>query len=407
MSRARPPAITVVGGGLAGLVAAVEAAEAGVAVRLLESRAHLGGRATSTPGPFVANLGPHALYTGTELWDWLRRRDLHAPAVTPRSTALTMRWQGRLRRVPPRALLPALRLGRADAPVDRSLRDWATDRWGPDTAAAVAGLAGPLTFDHDPGRLSAAFVVERIRRILLRPRVAARYLPGGWSALVGRVADHARTVGVAIETGAPVAPTDLSDLARRGPVVVAVEPGAARRLLGPDATDGRDGEPFERRRVALLDVGLVRTGRDPYLVVDLDQAVFATRTTAVVRDLAPEGCDLVQLSVGMAPGESLDEAEGRLEAVLDLATPGWRDRQRWRRRSGVWEATGAADLPGTSWWDRAPVDRGDGLWVAGDWVAARGHLAEVGVASAVAAAGAALTAVRPPAGLASVGRPAG
>ena len=115
----------------------------------------------------------------------------------------------------------------------------------------------------------------------------------------------------------------------------------------------------------------------------------------------------MQLSVGMAPGESLDDAEGRLETVLDLAMPGWRDRERWRRRSGVWEATGAVDLPGTTWRDRAPVDRGDGLWLAGDWVAARGHLAEVGVVSAVAAAGAALTAVRPPAGLASVGRPAG
>ena len=386
MHPSRPPVVTVVGGGLAGLVAAVECAEAGAPVRLLEAHAHLGGRATSTPGPFVANLGPHALYTGTELWDWLRRRDLHGPAPMPRSLRIVLRWRGSVRRVPPRALLPLLRLGGVDAPVDRDLRGWLTERSGPDTAAVAAGLAGPLTFDHDPGRLSAAFVVERIQRILLTPRPTARYVAGGWSALVARVADHARAAGVRVETDSPVAAGDLADLAALGPVVVAVEPGAARRLLGDAVTAGPSGAAPERRRVALLDVGLAASRHDPYLIVDLDEAIFSTRPTAVVAGLAPEGHELVQLSGGMAPGESLDGGVGRLEAVLDTASPTWRERERWRRRSGVREATGAVDLPGTTWRDRPAVERGDGLWVAGDWVAAPGHLAEVSATSAIAAA---------------------
>ncbi len=419
--RADRTEVTVVGGGLAGLIAAIEVAEAGVPVRLLEARRRLGGRGTSSPGRpgaeppgeatqehgalrprrsrgtlspqgtrtpavgYTANLGPHALYDGTELWSWLRARDLHGPARTPRSANMVLRWQGAARRTPPRALIPALRLRGgtgATAPVDVDLRTWATDRWGPDTAAALAGLGGPLTFDHDPGRLSAAFVVERIRRILLRPRVAARYVEGGWSALVDRVAAHARSVGVAIEVDAGVSPSDLADLRDRGPVVVAVEPGAARRLLG-DAVP-----PPDDRRVALLDVGLV-AARDPYLVIDLDEAIFWARASAVVPDVAPAACDLVQLSAGMAPGEELDAAVGRIEALLDLVSPGWRDRVEWRRRSGVRGATGAVDLPGTTWRDRPAVDQGDGLWLAGDWVAAPGHLAEVSCVSArIAAAGA-------------------
>ena len=40
---------------------------------------------------------------------------------------------------------------------------------GDEAAAVLSGLAGVVTFDHDPGRLSAAFVWERIQRILLRP----------------------------------------------------------------------------------------------------------------------------------------------------------------------------------------------------------------------------------------------
>ena len=380
------PELTVVGGGLAGLIAAVEAAEAGAPVRLLEARRRLGGRATSTPGPFVANLGPHALYTGTALWDWLVARDLTGRAVMPRSPHVRFRWEGGIRRLPPRALLPALRLRGIDAPVDGDLRTWATDRWGPETAAALGGVAGALTFDHDPGRLSAAFVVERIRRIFLRPTVSARYVDGGWSALVGRVAAHARTLGVAVELDAGITAGDLSDLRTAGPVVLAVEPGAARRLLGDDVA------PAPPRRVALLDVGLARA-RDPYLVVDLDEAVFGTRPSAVLGGLAPEGADLVQLSGGMAPDETLDAAEARLEAVLDAAAPGWRARVEWRRRAAARESTGAVDLPGATWRDRPAIDRGDGLWLAGDWVAAPGHLAEVSCTSAVTAARAAVTAL--------------
>ncbi|MFL5829829.1 MAG: NAD(P)-binding protein, partial [Solirubrobacteraceae bacterium] len=53
--------INVVGGGLAGLIAAITCAEAGAPVRLLEAHEELGGRARSMPGPYKANLGPHAL----------------------------------------------------------------------------------------------------------------------------------------------------------------------------------------------------------------------------------------------------------------------------------------------------------------------------------------------------------
>jgi len=386
---ARTP-LTVVGGGLSGLIAAVEAAEAGAPVRLLEARTRLGGRATSTPGPFVANLGPHALYTGTELWDWLDRRGLTTDALMPRSPHVRFRWEGAIRRFPPRALLPVLRLRGVDAPVEVDLRSWATGRWGPATATALAGVSGALTFDHDPGRLSAAFVVERIQRIFLQPTVAARYVAGGWSALVGRVAAHARSLGVDVELGAAVSAADLADLRDRGPVVLAVEPGAARRLLGDHVA------PDPPRRVGLLDVGLARD-EDPYLVVDLDEAIFWTRPSAVLDDVAPEGADIVQLSGGMAPGEELEQAEGRLEAVLDAASPGWRSRVEWRRRAAVREATGAVDLPGTTWRDRPAIDQGEDLWLAGDWVAAPGHLAEVGCTSAVAAARAAVAGLVGPA----------
>jgi hypothetical protein len=48
--------------------------------------------------------------------------------------------------------------------------------------------------------------------------------------------------------------------------------------------------------------------------------------------------------------------------------------------------SGALDLPGSTWRDRPAVERGDGVFLAGDMVAAEGLLAEVAFASAQRAA---------------------
>lgn len=48
--------------------------------------------------------------------------------------------------------------------------------------------------------------------------------------------------------------------------------------------------------------------------------------------------------------------------------------------------TGAVDLPGTTWRDRPAIDRGNGIFLAGDQVAAPGLLSEVAFASASRAA---------------------
>jgi hypothetical protein len=367
--------ITVVGGGIAGLIAAIECAEVGAPVRLLEARSSLGGRGTSTRGPWTANYGPHALYVGGPLWEWLIRRDLVGPWVRPPVSAVRFRWDGERRALPPLAVLKALPSLRTPAPVDRSLHDWLAERHGEASARAVAGGAGVLTFDHDPGRLSARFVMERVVRITAKVPARARYPVGGWRSVIARMTVHARRVGVEIETGVKV--DDLPS----GPVIVAVEPRAARALLpGADLA-------FAATRTALLDVGLAPARRrGPNVISDLDEGGFANRVTGVIPALGPVGHDLIQVSLGMRPDETLEQAVSRIETLLDVGWPGWREREVWRRRINAHESSGALDLPGTTWRDRPAIDQGDGVWLAGDWVAAPGHLAEVSCVSAIEAA---------------------
>jgi hypothetical protein len=50
------------------------------------------------------------------------------------------------------------------------------------------------------------------------------------------------------------------------------------------------------------------------------------------------------------------------------------------------------DLPGTTWLDRPAIDRGYGVWLTGDQVAAPGLLCEVSFHSAIEAVSLALSA---------------
>jgi phytoene dehydrogenase-like protein len=367
--------VTVIGGGLGGLVAATAAAEQGNAVTLHEAHARLGGRAWTTPGERKANWGPHVVYSDGPVWRWLDERGLARPAATyPKLGKLILREHGSRRRVPSIDVDRAfLKLRKADAPVDQSFTTWARTVVGNDDAVAkVASFMGVATFHHDPGSLSAAFVVERLRRVTSFPPTV-RYIPGGWATLVDRVAAHARRVGVRIETQSKV-----GSLPEDGPVIVAVPLRAASQLLGESLT-------WTGATTTLLDVAITKRRGDPFIVADLDECGWAETFSMADPTLAPPDEHLVQAQIGIHPNETTDDALARVERLLDTGYKDWRERERWRRHATIDCESGALDPPGTSWRDRPAIERGDGVYLVGDMVAAPGLLAEVSIASALQA----------------------
>ncbi|MCX5333207.1 MULTISPECIES: FAD-dependent oxidoreductase [unclassified Streptomyces] len=373
--------ITVIGGGFAGLTAAVTAAEAGAKVTVYEAHHTLGGRARTAEGPYKTNEGPHAFYSGGPHWSWLRQRDLIGPLapIPPLEAArMRLRHHGVLRRTPPFAMLKLLRRASRQAPVDTDFLTWASAQAGEEGARAAAHYSAVALFHHDPGSLSAAFVQERLRRATKLPP-EAHYPCGGWASVIDRMAARAWNLGVRVETLSRVdtLPTDT-------PVVVATSLDAARRLLGDDTLTWTSG------RTTLIDLA-VRTRRgDAFAVSDLDSPGWIERFTAQDRTLAPAGEQLIQGQIPLSPDESKADGTARAEQLLDLAFDGWRDRVTWRRESVAAGRTGAVDLPGTSWRDRPAIDRGDGVYLAGDQVAAPGVLSEVSFNSALTAVSLAL-----------------
>lgn len=368
--------VTIVGGGLAGLIASAEVAERGASAILHERSAELGGRARTSAPPYRTNFGPHAVYRDGPLWKWLQARDL-LPA-TRASNPLTVRfvWRSRLRRTLPRPARHAMWLTVRRAPSDRSYREWVAPLMRAEDVDACCRVACFYSFAADPGELAADFVNERNAR-LVRPPSPARFVAdGGWQAIVAAVAEHARRLGVDLRTGSRIESLPAP------PVIVALEPQAAAALLGTS---------FEvaTADAVLLDLALDRRGREPSAVIDLDGGAFIERYTAFDTALAPEGQELLQCHAGIAADGDEGAALARIEAALDVAFDDWRPRERWRAVRRSRGRSGAVELPGAPWSSRPPIDRGGGVYVAGDWVASPGLLSEVAVRSAITAATAA------------------
>lgn len=362
--------ITIVGGGLAGLTAAITAAEGGVSVRLLEAHEELGGRARSMAGPYKANLGPHVIYKDGAFWSWLAERELLPNYSGPPLAGIRFRWQGEIRRTPPLGTIPAvLRLRGREAPVDQDFRSWVASHSDERTAAMLSAAAGVYTFHHDPGELSAAFVWTHSVRVLLSPPPTARYLHGGWSSLIESLEMRARRLGVEIETGHAVEELPES------PLIVATELAQAGELLGDDSLSWPAGS------TVCIDLGLEHRRGDPFIVSDLDDCGWVERFSAADPSLAPAGEELVQAQMPVRPEEGIEQTALRLDRLLEAAFPGLGERERWRRRQVMEGRTGPLDHPGKTWRDRPAIDRGEGIFLAGDMVAAPGLLSEVSWAS--------------------------
>jgi hypothetical protein len=148
---------------------------------------------------------------------------------------------------------------------------------------------------------------------------------------------------------------------------------ATNRARTPQPATGRAQLAWQSGHTVCLDLGLRTRRSDPFVVSDLDEAGWVERFTVPDPSLAPDGEKLIQAQMPIRPGEAVEAAATRLEQLLDLALPERAGRETWRRRQIMKDRTGALDLPGQTWHDRPAVDRGDGVFLAGDMVAKPGR----------------------------------
>lgn len=397
--------VAVIGGGLAGHVAAVTAARAGARVVLVEARREPGGRArTDEVDGHLVNHGAHALYTHGPGARILREMGVTWTGRAPRQSGLA--WSSEGERVPARrvgaiggrhgaialkrVVMPGRRRGDAEG---RSMADW-LDRNVPDAGRDVAEMAvRTATYAADLAALDAG---AALRQLDLGRRGVA-YLDGGWRTLIGSLGVQADAAEVVRLTGRVerivVGDGDHEVVVRDGPTlragaVVVATGGAdnASRLLPESARLRRWAAEARPVLAACLDLAL-EAGlghRGPlYGLGEPTYLVDHSRSAA----LAPDGGRVLHGLVYEPAMRPDIDPRAHLEAMADRVAPGWRDRTvraTFRQQMVVAHDRPRPDLHPT---EGPQVEVGDvpRVMVAGDWITRSGMLADAAITSAAAA----------------------
>ena len=420
MRSGRPP-VAVVGGGLAGIAAALHLADAGRAVTLFERRPFLGGRAFSFVDPdtgAVLDNGQHVLAgactalrrllerIGSSGGAFLRQPRLDVPVLDGRGRLSSIRAASlpapfhalaglaRYGHLSPRARLAVARDVRALASLDPAEREalddvplgaWLAERGSPPEALdrfwevlVRPALNVPAAEANVP---LTAFFLERA--IWSGPEDGALWLPGGGlSETLGEPALEAlRAAGVDVRTGARVTEIvgeggrvrALAADGERVPaerVVAAVPPGELDRLW-PDGARPPGGYAAIGSS-AIVDVYLWYDRRVvpvPFAgVLDSSLQWIFNRTLLLGRRAAGGECVAVSLSAAdrwledskATIAEAVDEAVGRVFPARGGAK---------RLASAVVKEPRATFRAGAGLSGRRPGPVGPlgGSWLAGDW----------------------------------------
>ncbi|HEX9160787.1 MAG TPA: FAD-dependent oxidoreductase [Thermoanaerobaculia bacterium] len=428
--------VIVVGGGIAGLAAAIYLARGGRNVTIFEKRRNLGGRAvTFLRRGFRFNLGPHAIYrkgAGSTVY-----RELGIPILGGRSgthaTALVGSEQHKLPVSLMSILLTSLLSARAkfeavsllmriramdpSAAGSITVRDWLDANVKDDRLREVIeALFRFATYSPDVQQ-SASAALQQLK-LVMRGFV---YVDEGWQRIVDSLHSNAVSAGVNFVTSARVVGID-HDTAVRGvrigglddddtwgtplaadTVVVAVGPQVARELLG-DSEFARGWRDLKPITAACLDVALTKLPNPKRtFALGVDRPVyFGVHSTHA--QLTPRGGALVHVAKYQQDAFSYDDeydeeviplnADGladqqELEGVLDEVQPGWRELVVHRRFLPSLTVSNALVTPAAV--RPEPVTAVRGLYLAGDWVSAEGSMADAALSSARAAAKAILS----------------
>lgn len=412
--------VVVVGAGLAGLTAAAHLARAGRNVVLLERNSQLGGRArTDNLDGWLFNQGAHALYRNGIGHQTLQGLGIEpdgvlaplkgsqlaiAGAATPLpggpiglATTKAMSARSKVQFARFMTALPKLD---ASAHASITVDDWLAPL-RPDVQETIKAIVRLATYSADTNIMSADAAIAQI----VAGQEGVLYLNHGWAALCAQIAavatNHGATIipgssvtSIATHNGLHTVTTESQSLSAPAIIVAAGGPELTASLLDINADElGPVGPPCQ---AAVLDLALGEMPAHHRFVLSVDEPTYFSIHSPPASMAPPGKVAAVAMRYLTQDDEgSADEHRASLERVAELAGTHAAVRTRFLRRMTVTNAMPTAATGGMPGRPAAQVAGSTGIFIAGDWVGARGLLADAAIASGFDAAAAIERTVQP------------
>lgn len=424
--------VAVIGGGLAGLSAALNLAKNGLAVTLFERSVNPGGRAqTTVKDGYYMNFGPHAHYVGGAGRPFLKELGIEPagnPPPTGRSlaffrgknpilplsigTILETTLIGPIDKIRLFKFMARLNSINAEEVAALTVHEWIdSDKDLRHGGAALKGLIRTLaqltTYTGDTGKLSAQAALIQLQ---LAVRSGVIYLHGGWAQMVDALLEKCWDAGVEVFAGCEV--MQISRMSENignrrftvaykdrekvsitksfDGVILAAPPDVVKNVLAAEnLPPGQSqlnlgGAELTDVKAACLDVCLTDLPRpENTYALGIDEPLYYSVHSASAELTPPKGA-LIHLAYYLKTGETgTHQIEKRLEAMMDTLQPGWREKLVHKRF--------LANIVVTHKLLAVKSGRLDGYWTeetnepgvyrAGDWVGTH-QLADASLGSA-------------------------
>jgi phytoene dehydrogenase-like protein len=437
--------IAIIGGGLAGLTAAVILSQKGKNVTVIEKSSDLGGRARTTfKDGFYFNQGPHALYpagSGPMILDELNvkyngnrvdpknyfviKKDKTYPLPIKLNQLLTTKLlsgvKSKVEIIRFFMNLNKINLNKLDS---TSFQDWLDYSFqNSDSKDFVRMLSRLATYTYNAETMSAKMALYQIKTALTG---GVLYIDGGWQTLVNQLSETAKSNGTIFLRGKNVISVEKSNdhytdaihgdgggtndqtewkirlsgdiVLSFDNVIIATDPTQAYSLLKRIVTIKpaflQQLEKMNKpSRVATLDIALSKLPNpNVYGAYGMDSPMYLSLHSAFAKLATGENGALFHamkyLDSSAEPNPQQDRLE--LENLLDMIQPGWRNlvvRQRFMPNM-IASNTVLYHTEGRILEQRPDfnVPGVGNLYIIGDWVGPEGMLADTSFASAKAAA---------------------